>query len=52
MVFVDGRGPFRCPERRFCIFNNDEMFESGEYFEAPGPIMNVVEVFNEVTLTE
>ena len=21
VVFVDGRGPFRCPERRFCIFN-------------------------------
>ena len=34
------------------IFNTDEMFESDEYFEAPGPIMKVGEVFDEVTLTE
>ena len=35
-----------------CIFNTDEMFEGDEYFEAPGPIMKVGEVFDEVTLTE
>ena len=35
-----------------CIFDTDEMFEGDEYFEAPGPIMKVGEVFDEVTLTE
>ena len=34
------------------IVKTDEMFESDEYFEAPGLIMKVGEVFDEVTLTE